>query len=112
MSIITQKGGIGNTTKAIHIVAALAQKKGVNVLLVDFDSQKNLSMGYGIEDDYPYTVRNFLDNTGDFRLNTMEVPMCIFWSARLFLRKRKIIPVKLKKIIFIIFWSKCLLIMF
>lgn len=68
ISIITQKGGVGKTTTAIHVGAALAQKKGVNVLLVDFDSQKNLSMGYGIEDDYPYTVRNFLDNTGDFRL--------------------------------------------
>lgn len=68
ISIITQKGGVGKTTTAIHVGAALAQKKGVNVLLVDFDSQKNLSMGYGIEDDYPYTVRNFLDNSGDFRL--------------------------------------------
>lgn len=68
ISIITQKGGVGKTTTAIHVGAALAQKKGVNVLIIDFDSQKNLSMGYGIEDDYPYTVRNFLDNTGDFRL--------------------------------------------
>jgi len=68
ISIITQKGGVGKTTTAIHVGAALAQKKGVNVLLVDFDSQKNLSLGYGIEDDYPYTIRNFLDNSGDFRL--------------------------------------------
>lgn len=68
ISIITQKGGVGKTTTAIHVGAALAKKKGVNVLLIDFDSQKNLSMGYGIEDDYPYTVKNFLDNTGEFRL--------------------------------------------
>ena len=68
ISIVTQKGGVGKTTTAIHVGAALAAKKGTNVLLIDFDSQKNLSLGYGIEDDFPYTVRNFLDNTGDFRL--------------------------------------------
>lgn len=68
ISIITQKGGVGKTTTAIHIGATLAQKKGCNVLLIDFDSQKNLSMGYGIQDDYPYTIKNFLDNTGEFRL--------------------------------------------
>lgn len=68
ISIVTQKGGVGKTTTAIHVGAALAAKKGTNVLLIDFDSQKNLSLGYGIEDDFPYTIRNFLDNTGDFRL--------------------------------------------
>lgn len=68
ISIITQKGGVGKTTTAIHVGAALAQKKSSNVLLIDFDSQKNLSMGYGIDDDFPYTVKNFLDNTGEFRL--------------------------------------------
>lgn len=68
ISIITQKGGVGKTTTAIHVGAALAQKKGTNVLLIDFDSQKNLSMGYGIGDDFPYTVKNFLDNNGEFRL--------------------------------------------
>lgn len=68
ISIITQKGGVGKTTTTIHVGAALAQKKGTNVLLIDFDSQKNLSLGYGIEDEYPYTVKNFLDNTGSFRL--------------------------------------------
>lgn len=68
LSIITQKGGVGKTTTTIHVGAALAQKKGINVLLIDFDSQKNLSLGYGIKEDFPYTVKNFLDNTGEFRL--------------------------------------------
>lgn len=68
ISIITQKGGVGKTTTTIHVGAALAQKKGVNVLLIDFDSQKNLSLGYGITEKFPYTVKNFLDNTGEFRL--------------------------------------------
>ena len=68
ISIVTQKGGVGKTTTAIHVGAALAARKGTNVLLIDFDSQKNLSLGYGIEDDFPYTVRHFLDNTGEFRL--------------------------------------------
>lgn len=68
ISIITQKGGVGKTTTSIHVGAALAQKKGTNVLLIDFDSQKNLSLGYGITDKFPYTIKNFLDNTGEFRL--------------------------------------------
>ncbi|MDY3345660.1 ParA family protein [Riemerella anatipestifer] len=68
LSIITQKGGVGKTTTTIHVGAALAQKKGTNVLLIDFDSQKNLSLGYGIKEDFPYTVKDFLDNTGKFKL--------------------------------------------
>lgn len=70
MAVANQKGGVGKTTTAVNLGAALAEL-GYRVLVVDLDPQGNATTGLGIN------ARNLQTSIYDVLLNDLALEDCI-----------------------------------
>ena len=56
LALVNNKGGVGKTTTAVNLTAALASPKR-QVLLVDLDAQASASLSLGVTRDQNWTPR-------------------------------------------------------
>jgi chromosome partitioning protein len=70
LAIANQKGGVGKTTTAVNLGAALAEE-GYRVLVVDLDPQSNATTGLGL------SARDLESSVYDVVMNSAAIEDCI-----------------------------------
>ncbi|HTJ24074.1 MAG TPA: AAA family ATPase, partial [Gemmatimonadaceae bacterium] len=83
LSVVSQKGGVGKTTTAINLAAALA-RRGVKTLLVDSDPQGSVRHGLGLPAaTTQFGLSDFLAGTHDLHqvVRTTNLPWLRIVSA-------------------------------
>ncbi len=77
ISLINLKGGVGKTVSSINIAYSLS-KLGKKVLIVDTDSQGNISTSLGmISDELDNTLFNLMNEAIDNEITREKVEQCI-----------------------------------
>lgn len=75
IAISSFKGGTAKTSTALHVGAALTKYHKKKTLLIDFDSQANLTTGLGFDPDESDSLAGVL--LGEKSIDEVIVPTCI-----------------------------------
>lgn len=77
LAIVSQKGGVGKTTTAVNVAAALA-RRGLKTLIIDVDPQGSVRYGVGLRKDHD--IAGFADYiNGQRSLREVILPSALPW---------------------------------